>query len=146
MKVINEIEGYRGRKIFLNNRYRVYQNLNNGLFSIMAIGGEHKGLVVGHLDSLRLQNVEVLISKSGQKRAINSGVRTVHAYVVGTLTEAHVNPSEAIAKKLRRISYNPFKNENFIYADNPHVAFSGCNEALFINKRFFERTRYELET
>lgn len=41
---------FRGRTINLGDRYKVYRNLNNDMFSLLAVDGEFKGKVVAHAD------------------------------------------------------------------------------------------------
>lgn len=106
---------FRNRDIDVNSRYKVYRNLNNSLFSILAVEGKFKGKVVGHAKCVEMNNVTFIISESSRQRAVKEKTRNVHAFAVGHLTgfESHYS-----VDTLQQITYNPFFLDSFVFVSN----------------------------
>lgn len=99
-------ELYRGRTLDLGDTCKVYRNLNNKKFSIVAISGQYKGKVVAHTESIVLSDVQFKISEASRKRALRELTRNVHAFAIGkveSLTEQTHNP------KMICVTYHPFE-------------------------------------
>lgn len=64
----------------------VYRNLHNGMYSIKARSGQHKGLVIAHAHQVWLDDVEFVVSDAGRNRVLREKKKYVHAFVRGTLS------------------------------------------------------------
>lgn len=82
-------------------KVQVYRNLNNGLLSI-----QQNGLVVAHVPSCNLLNVVFKVQGGGRKRVLEQRRKNVHAYAVGTYTEAPQTGDQAV-------TYCPYKAAHF---------------------------------
>jgi len=101
---------------YLNHQVRVYRNLRNGLMSVQTkVNGSW--LVVGHVNSVLLENVTFKVSQAGRERVIKNKRKNVHAYVYGTLIEIETKNKLPVAVK-----YNPYKYSNFVVNDIPIFA------------------------
>jgi len=67
------------------DRVFVYWNLTKKVLSVKALDGSQAGRVVAHARKLNLRDVEFRVSEAGRKRVVETGHKTVHAGVVGTL-------------------------------------------------------------
>jgi len=96
----------------------VYFNTHKSLFSLKALTGDHKGLVVAHLNSLILKDVQFRVSEAGRQRVLKNKQKNVHAGIVGTLIDASFQNSLIESKKkANRITYNPYKYSTFVIAE-----------------------------
>jgi hypothetical protein len=86
-------------------RVFIYRNLRTGGYSIKD---PKSGLVIGHKDKVCLTDVEFKVGKAGNARAKREKQRNVHAYVIGIMAKCFPK------RKVKRVSYNPFKNVNFV--------------------------------
>lgn len=107
---------FKGRFVVSGQRVRVYRNLNNGKFSVLAMEGDSKGLVVAHFDSLSVKPLHsdasmVKILKSGQLRARQHQVRNVHCFIEALFVD-DLQPEKPLSKE---ITYNPFNNDSFVF-------------------------------
>ena len=101
---------FRNREIEFGQTFKVYRNLNNSMFSIVATTGIFKNKVVAHADAICLNNVTFKISEPSRLRACKEKVRNVHAWAVGTIDNDLIPSAQ-----LSAISYNPFFNNSFFY-------------------------------
>ena len=62
--------------------------------------------MVAHADNVCLKNPKTKISQSGKQRAIETGIRNVHAFIVGYV----VDDRHGCETRLR---YNPFSDKGF---------------------------------
>ncbi len=128
----------------------VYRNLHTSKWSIKALEGEHKGLVIGHAVDILLSNVTPKVSKSGRERVLRTRKKYVHAGLVGTLVACEgvtwrkelsgdtfcnldarcVRLYSGEAGTL--ISYNPYRCGAFVSADYGHE-FLRAKHVLFDN-------------
>lgn len=90
-------------------RVSCYRNLRTKNFSI-----QHKGKVIGHSDSIQLEDVEFRVSTKGRGRVRETGQKNVHAKVWGTLKYHHVICD-------REVYYNPYKCDTFQLLDGTPV-------------------------
>ena len=101
---------------YIGKTVRVYRNLRNGLMSVQAkVNGSW--IVVGHVNSLKLQNVTFKVSQAGRERVIREKRKNVHAFVHGTLLEIETVNTLPVAVK-----YNPYKYSSFVINDTPVFA------------------------
>lgn len=88
-------------------RVFVYFNLHRKCFSIKALEGASKGLVIGHDHNVTLADVTFKVSEAGRQRVLREQRKNVHAGIVGTL----VNSLDNVGTE--RVSYNPYKGATF---------------------------------
>lgn len=69
----------------------VYRNLHNGAFSV--IDAKHRR-VLFHTNKIILSNVKFHVRIGGWKSVYESGVKTVHAFVYGTISEETLEESD----------------------------------------------------
>ena len=101
---------FKNRKISKEKKkVRVYRNLNaktpEQKYSILQ-----GGYVVGHTDRMGLKDVEFIVRSAGKQSAVDTGVRNVHAMILGypcKISEVPVNMRQS------EVKYNPFENEGF---------------------------------
>jgi hypothetical protein len=87
----------------------VYFNLHKKVFSVKALTGQLKGLVIYHSDYVELTNCTFKVSQAGRNRVLLENRKNVHAFVVGDLaTLDYSEPSGEIA------TYNPYKYNTFV--------------------------------
>lgn len=89
-------------------RVKVYRNITKQCYSVMR-----DGLVVAHVDSIVLKNVEFRVSQAGRNRVLKERRKNVHAFVIG-----YVSMDEALDKGTR-ISYNPYVAPSFMEGSQP---------------------------
>lgn len=108
----------------------VYFNLHKRTWSIRALEGPRKGLVIGHSDTVLLRNAQGKVSQAGRERVLREGRKNVHAGIVGTLVHTG---REGFFPGLE-VTYNPYKFETFVYKDT-HAPFEGAQYAYLADKR-----------
>ena len=112
---------------------RAYWNLHKGCVSVQAMVDGPNGprwLVVDHVDELRLVNVEFKVYESGRQQVLDTGSKTVHAYVLGMLAEnVEVIPSATVP-----VIYNPYRFDSFVRAAD-HSPISSARLAVISNRR-----------
>jgi hypothetical protein len=87
----------------------VYFNLHKKLFSVRALEGDRKGLVIAHVNVIGLSDVTFKVSEAGRQRVLREQRKNVHAGVVGTWGEASWDH-----EGLERVTYNPYKYSTFV--------------------------------
>lgn len=107
------IRSYKGRTVSAGERVDVYRNVNKDEWSIRAVSGPHKGLVVGHADELFLHDVQFRISETQQARARREKRKNVHAVARGMLESRFHVTANAKAMTQSLVWYNPFKVDRF---------------------------------
>lgn len=112
---------------------RAYWNLHKGCVSVQAMVDGPNGprwLVVDHVDELRLVNVEFKVYEAGRQHVLDTGSKTVHAYVIGMLAEnVEVIPSATVP-----VIYNPYRFDSFVRAAD-YSPISSARLAVISNKR-----------
>ena len=112
---------------------RAYWNLHKGCVSVQAMVDGPNGprwLVVDHVDELRLHSVEFKVYQSGRQQVLDTGSKTVHAYVIGMLAD-NVAPNPATTVP---VIYNPYRFDSFVRAAD-HSPISSARLAAISNKR-----------
>jgi len=94
-------------------RVFVYYNLRRHIWSIRALEGPHKGLVIGHSDTVLLSGASGKVSLAGRLRVLKERQRNVHAGITGTLVHRGI---EGYFPGLE-VTYNPYKYETFVHKD-----------------------------
>ncbi len=102
----NLIASFRGRKVNLNRKVRVYRNLHQRgvVWSI-----RQDGLVVGHARSLLISPAKFIVSEAVRQRAIREKKKRVHAFVEGMIVG--ISDEKPLPVK---VTYNPFKYSTFV--------------------------------
>lgn len=91
-------------ELAVGDRARVHKNLHLGCWSVVD---PRTGRVVAHVGRVALRDAECRVQHAGLLAVRRSGVRAVHAYVIGTLAAlvgTAERPTGAAA-----MSYNPFR-------------------------------------
>jgi hypothetical protein len=122
----------------------VYYNLHTSKWSIKALEGEHKGLVIGHASIVKLDNVSPKVSQKGRERVLKTKRKNVHAGLVGDLSgvscvrwikgvsycavDAWPKDGKELIEGLHKsrgvITYNPYKYESFVSATDERAFLS----------------------
>ena len=92
----------------------VYWNLHKRCWSVRALHGPSKGLVIAHSDLLMLISVTPRVSESGRRRVIAKGVKNVHAGLVGFLDMSDPVGMSYDCEHTKPLAYNPRENQNFV--------------------------------
>ena len=122
------IKGFKGRTFSMGDKVRVYRNLNNGKWSILAMTGEYKNKVVGHLEELSLSDVRFIVSAAGQARVRREGRKNVHAYAQGVLSSITAAP---FGVDVPIVSYDPYGKDFFFRKDNENVKLEALQSLNF---------------
>ena len=113
-------------------RVFVYYNLHRHTWSIKALEGAQKGLVVAHSPTVLLQNATGRVSQAGRNRVLRERRKNVHAGIVGELvhtgTEGYFPGQE--------VTYNPYKYESFVHKDTEQV-YTGSQFAYMDNRKVY---------
>lgn len=129
---------YKGRQIEEGTLVRVYRNLNCGLWSVLAMEGRYRGLVIGHFEHLRLLPHEsrplVAILPSAQRRAKMEGVRNVHLFIQGNI---YCHDVEDDDRALPTVTYVPFRDSTLVMGHNNDQALETerVREVLFVHPK-----------
>ncbi len=114
-------------------RVFVYYNLHRHLWSIKAMEGPQKGLVIGHSPTVLLSNARGKVSEAGRRRVLRDKQKNVHAGIVGTLVHTE---AEGYFPGLTEVTYNPYKYETFVDKDTEE-AYGGSKFAYMTNRRVY---------
>ena len=118
-------------------RVSVYFNLHKKLWSVRADEGPEKGRVVAHAEHVALRNARGKVSAAGRAKVLREGRKNVHAFMRGELAglygirwakidvvTAALEDWQMMApvclvgdwrEPVRKITYNPYKYETFVY-------------------------------
>ena len=122
MKAFINKETQSGQRVF------VYYNLRSHLWSVKALAGPNRGLVIAHCNDLQLSNVTPRVSESGRQRVLRDQQKNVHAGLVG-----HWVPLEGPYVHTASITYNPYRSSTFTYKGDGE-AYSGSNRAWLLGR------------
>lgn len=93
----------------------VYFNLHKKCFSIKALEGQFKGLVIGHTNSVLLSDVTFKVSQAGRSRVLAEKRKNVHAGVVGHMADSDAHDVHSRYMMMgAAITYNPYKYTSFV--------------------------------
>lgn len=99
-------------------KHKVYFNLHKKCLSV-----QYKGKVIDHAKSICLKDVEFKVSQAGRARVLREKRKNVHAFVVGDVSLNRPpmyylrKYSDKYTEFERRVTYNPYKYNSFVYAD-----------------------------
>jgi hypothetical protein len=112
------------RKSLANNligeKVMVYYNLHKHTFSI-----QKNGLVVLHVDYVKLKNVEFRVRVGGKEKVRKEKSKNVHAFVIGTLEDFCEYPCENIPQEPdgEVVTYNPYLFDSFVFKKTKEPVF-----------------------
>ena len=89
-------------------KHKVYYNLHKKCLSV-----QFKGKVIEHTISICLKDVIFKVSQKGRERVLREKRKNVHAFVCGIPDDGW-----PIDQNERKVTYNPYKFNSFVYADN----------------------------
>lgn len=93
----------------------VYKNLRRGDWSIAALKGQRgRGPVIAHAAQVTLSNVTFFVSEASRQTVIAKHERSVHAYCIGTMTDAQATP-------ITEVTYNPYRAGAFTTRDGTRI-------------------------
>lgn len=135
-------------KINFNKKVFVYKNLHKNCWSV-----KQSGLVKAHALELNLYDCVLKVSKAGQQRVRNQKCKNVHAGVSGYLEPYHFGLSHEAElndeartfqraweglpnSQMREITYNPYKYDSFVHADDQTPRWFGSFVRLLENQVF----------
>lgn len=105
----------------VGQRVRVYRNLplfKHQVFSILAMDGPFKGMVLGYSRHVGLSDARFIVSEKTRQTVLKKNRRTVHAYCEGRVIGYSPNlPEQAEAEDAALITYNPFQSGHFHLRD-----------------------------
>jgi hypothetical protein len=111
----------------------VYWNLHKKLFSI-----RQNGKVIAHMGKLCLTDVDFRVQPAGRDRVRKTGRKNVHAYVKGEYNHALLSTiSDEDMEDARRITYNPYQHDTFVYADDL-TPVTHADRIVLIARRIWE--------
>lgn len=99
-------------------RVFVYWNVHLSTWSVKALSGPERGRVILRADHVTVREATGRVSQSGRARVIRDGRKNVHAGIVGHL-------SHTIGANGRGITYNPYRDESFVWRDD-RTPFEGA--------------------
>lgn len=114
-------------------RVRIYRNLSpqyrdRRVWSVVALEGPRKGLVIDRVEGAILRDASFVVSEAGRQRVLREKAKNVHAFIRGELVETF--PLNSLSKKADGeeiapgsgatvpVSYNPYKAGHFFRLDN----------------------------
>ena len=95
-------------------KVRVYWNLHKKCFSVQSC---KTGRVVGHANNVNIADAKFVVRKAGQAKVRREGKKNVHAFVVGYISNDHVDPISDEWSLSQRVTYNPYMNDTFVFAN-----------------------------
>lgn len=109
------------------DRVRVYRNLNNGQYSVVALNGPYKGLVLGYAPAIGIRDVTLRVSDKTRNKVVREGVRTVHAWCEGHYITCSDQPPHAYTASKLRVTYMPFIKAHFFLRTTPDRPLTTLN-------------------
>ena len=107
----------------------VYWNLHKHIFSIQSRETSDYGKVIAHKNSVVVAQPKFVVRQAGREKVMKENKKNVHAFVVGTLLEDYIITSS----RPRLLSYNPYKNNNFVMADTKEKVLTAELAKLWIH-------------
>ena len=95
----------------MSNHVRIYWNLHKKCWSVQD---RKTGRVIRHETTCILSAGKFVVRKAGQEKVRREGKKNVHAFAVGT---AGCDKGVATRYDGRPVTYNPYKNDTFVFAD-----------------------------
>lgn len=112
----------------------VYFNLHKKVFSVRALEGDKKGLVIAHADKITLRDVAFKVSEAGRQRVLREKRKNVHAGVVGQWDGAL--DAAIVAENDISVTYNPYVYDSFVLRDD-ETPIHWASSAYLDNRKIF---------
>ena len=128
----------------MQKRVNVYFNLHKKIWSV-----RQSGKVVGHMDRIVLKDVKWRVSPAGNAKVRREKRKNVHAYASGYICDIKDTPN--IPNTISRITYNPYKHETFVSADDhdpqewSEYAHLSCGEGWKYVEAIFTREYFNTD-
>lgn len=94
---------------FVEQRVRIYRNLNNGFYSVMGSTGRVVCYIRPTDPPVTLCNSRFIVRPAGRRRVLEEKRKNVHAFIEGTLTMADKAPAEDAPQA----TYCPYRGDSF---------------------------------
>lgn len=103
----------------VGRRVRVYRNLHNGLWSVMAWDGPEKGRIIAHVPEIYLTVVKFVVQPAGREKVRREKRKNVHAFVEGKVArEPKKTQSDRLGWSWNGFFwYNPYRCKTFMKYD-----------------------------
>ena len=129
-------------------RVEVYKNLHKStddtvMWSVRALEGPQKGRVITHEMHLLLTDAKMVVQPAGNRKVRREGRKVVHAFIRGDwagyegendvferMTHEAITGSPA-----GEITYNPYKNESFVWRNTGEPIYTAKFVGLFASGR-----------
>ena len=108
---------FKGRSVAVDDRVAVHRNLHSKDWSIIALDGPYKGLVVAHSDEVAIWGASFEVNEKGRQRVIRDRKKNVHARIVGKLGSYHLGPNGRLWPLRKKVKYNPYIDSSFMVFD-----------------------------
>lgn len=82
-----------------------------------CISVKDKGQRVRYVSDISMKDVTFFVSAAGRERCLRTGVRNVHAWVIGERVNEGINSDPVFLHNYRRAIYDPWKGDSFVWAD-----------------------------
>jgi hypothetical protein len=103
----------------------MYWNLHKHIWSVQDC---KTGLVTAHVNELTLSNAKFVVRKAGQAKVRREGKKNVHAFAVGYIDIDRDDTFDG-----RPVTYNPYKNDTFVFKDTGKPVIDADAISLFIH-------------
>lgn len=113
----------------LGERVRVYRNLNNGQYSVRALSGPHKGLVLGYAPAIGLADIHLHVSEKTRDTVVRKRERNIHAWSEGVYLGCADEPPRAVRQQRQLITYFPFIRSFFFLRTRPDQPVTAIDQA-----------------
>ena len=91
----------------ISQRVEVYRNLHKNCYSVRALTGDNKGLVIDHVRSITLKDATFIVQPAGRNKVLREKRKNVHAFVRGYTTDESITHGMPVR-------YDPYLNDAFI--------------------------------
>lgn len=109
---------FKGRSLNYGDYVEVYRNLKNNKFSVRV-----KGVVVGYVDEIKLENVKTKVGKAGRDRVLRESQKNVHAFICGTVIEDFNIEDQT----LDQLFYNPYEVDRWVMKSHRNIHIASTN-------------------
>ena len=108
-------------------KVRMYWNLHKKIWSVQDC---KTGRVTDHVTALTLADAKFVVRPAGRAKVLREGKKNVHAFAVG-----HISLMNGVATCMtgRPVTYNPYKNDTFVFADTDEPVTDTHAISLFIH-------------
>tara|TARA_Y100001973_G_C5209232_1_gene344359 strand:+ start:29279 stop:29578 length:300 start_codon:yes stop_codon:yes gene_type:complete len=89
------------------------------------------GKVIGHADNIVLTDCTFKVNEKGRQRVLAERKKNVHAGIIGHI----VSVNELTFNLEHKVTYNPYKFDSFVYADNNSLKVHDADRVV-ISKQY----------